>query len=71
MSLLNNVVTEPRFTQRSRQPRLKPRFWQAAFYNPNSHGETMRGIACDEATAYALDANGIGKVFDANACASL
>ena len=28
----------------------------------------MRGIACDEATAYALDANGAGKVFGTNYC---
>ena len=66
-SLLNNVVTEPHFTQRSRQPRLTS-FLASSIYNYGVTWQTMRGIACDEATAYALDANGIGKVFGTNAC---
>jgi cyanophycinase len=70
-SLLNNVVTEPHFTQRSRQPRLTS-FMASAIYNFGAGSQTtwqnMRGIACDEATAYALDADGSGKVFGTNAC---
>jgi cyanophycinase len=66
-SLLNNVVTEPHFTQRSRQPRLTS-FLASANYNYGATWQNMRGIACDEATAYALDANGTGKVFGTNAC---
>jgi cyanophycinase len=70
-SLLNNVVTEPHFTQRSRQPRLTS-FLASSIYNFGPGLQTtwqnMRGIACDEATAYALDANGSGKVFGTNAC---
>lgn len=66
-SLLNNVVTEPHFTQRSRQPRLTS-FLASSIYNYGVTWQTMRGIACDEATAYALDANGTGKIFGTNAC---
>jgi cyanophycinase len=70
-SLLNNVVTEPHFTQRSRQPRLTS-FLASAIFNYGAGSQTtwqnMRGIACDEATAYALDANGSGKVLGTNAC---
>jgi cyanophycinase len=66
-SLLNNVVTEPHFTQRSRQPRLTS-FLSSAIYNFSATWQNMRGIACDEATAYALDADGSGKVFGTNAC---
>jgi cyanophycinase len=66
-SLLNNVVTEPHFTQRSRQPRLTS-FLASSIYNFGATWQNMRGIACDEATAYALDANGTGKVFGTNAC---
>lgn len=70
-SLLNNVVTEPHFTQRSRQPRLTS-FLASSIYNFGAGSQTtwqnMRGIACDEATAYALDADGSGKVFGSNAC---
>ncbi len=66
-SLLNNVVTEPHFTQRSRQPRLTS-FLASSIYNYGATWQNMRGIACDEATAYALDTNGSGKVFGTNAC---
>jgi cyanophycinase len=70
-SLLNNVVTEPHFTQRSRQPRVTS-FLASSIFNFGAGSQTtwqnMRGIACDEATAYALDANGSGKVFGTNAC---
>lgn len=66
-SLLNNVVTEPHFSQRSRQPRLTS-FLASSIYNYGATWQNMRGIACDEATAYALDADGTGKVFGTNAC---
>ncbi len=61
-SLLNNVVTEPHFAQRARQPRLTS-FIASAQYNYAVSWQTMRGISADEATAYAIDANGAGKVF--------
>jgi cyanophycinase len=66
-SLLNNVVTEPHFTARSRQPRLTS-FLASSIYNYGATWQNMRGIACDDATAYALDANRTGKVFGTNAC---
>jgi cyanophycinase len=69
-SLLNNVVTEPHFSQRNRQARLMS-FMASMIYNYGVAGVTwqnVRGIACDEATAYALDANGSGKVFGTNYC---
>ncbi len=66
-SLLSNVVTEPHFSQRSRQPRLTS-FLASSIYNYGVTWQNIRGIACDEATAYALDANGTGKVFGTNAC---
>ncbi len=66
-SLLNNVVTEPHFSQRSRQPRLTS-FLASSIYNYGATWQNMRGIACDEATAYALDANGSGNIFGTNAC---
>jgi cyanophycinase len=66
-SLLNNVVTEPHFTSRSRQPRLTS-FLASSIFNYGTTWQNMRGIACDDATAYALDANGSGKVFGTNAC---
>lgn len=66
-SLLNNVVTEPHFTSRSRQPRLTS-FLASSIYNFGATWQNIRGIACDDATAYALDANGSGKVFGTNAC---
>ena len=70
-SLLANVVTETHFSQRARQPRLTS-FLASSIYNYGVSGQVswqnMRGIACDEATAYALDANGSGKVFGTNKC---
>jgi cyanophycinase-like exopeptidase len=66
-SLLANVVTEPHFSQRSRQPRLTS-FLASSIYNYGVSWQNMRGIACDEATAYALDVNGSGKVFGTNKC---
>lgn len=66
-TLLNNVVTEPHFTQRNRQPRLTT-FLASSIYNYGATWQTIRGIACDEATAYALDATGNGKIFGTNAC---
>jgi cyanophycinase len=65
--LLANVVTEPHFSQRSRQPRLTA-FLASTIYNYGVGWQSVRGIACDEATAYALDTTGAGKVFGTNAC---
>jgi cyanophycinase-like exopeptidase len=66
-SVLNNVVTEPHFSQRSRQPRLTS-FLASSIYNYGATWQAMRGIACDEATAYAVDGTGSGKVFGTNKC---
>jgi cyanophycinase len=66
-SLLNNVVTDTHFSQRNRQARLMS-FMASAIYNFSVPWQNVRGIACDEATAYALDANGSGKVFGSNFC---
>ncbi len=66
-SLLANVVTDTHFSQRNRQPRLAS-FLASTIYNHGVSWQAVRGIACDEATAYALDANGSGKVFGSNKC---
>jgi cyanophycinase-like exopeptidase len=65
--VMNNVVTEPHFTQRSRQPRLTS-FLASSIYNDGVSWQAMRGIACDEATAYAVDTAGAGRVFGTGAC---
>lgn len=65
IGLLNNVVTDTHFAQRNRQPRLVS-FMASSMYNYGATWQAMRGIAADEATAYALDANGSGKVFGTN-----
>lgn len=66
-SLLANVVTDTHFSQRNRQPRLMA-FMASSIYNHGATWQAIRGIACDEATAYALDSNGSGKVFGTNKC---
>lgn len=65
--VLANVVTEPHFTQRSRQPRLTS-FLASMIYNYPASWQNERGIACDEASAYAIETNGAGKVFGTGAC---
>ena len=65
--VLANVVTEPHFTQRSRQPRLTS-FLASMLYNQGVGWSSARGIACDEATAYAVESTGTGKVFGSGAC---
>lgn len=66
-ALLVNTVTDTHFSQRTRQPRLMA-FMASALYNHGVSWQNVRAIACDEATAYALEPNGMGKVFGANAC---
>lgn len=66
-SLLNNLVTDTHFSQRNRQARLMS-FMASTIYNFGVTWQNVRGIACDEGAAYALDANGSGKVFGTNAC---
>jgi cyanophycinase-like exopeptidase len=66
-ALLVNAVTDTHFSQRTRQPRLMA-FMASTLYNYGVTWQNVRGIACDESTAYALDANGSGKVFGTNAC---
>jgi cyanophycinase-like exopeptidase len=66
-AVLANVVTEPHFSQRSRQPRLTS-FLASMSYNYSVSWQNERGIACDEASAYAIETNGVGKVFGTGAC---
>lgn len=65
-ALVTNLVGEPHFTQRSRQPRLTS-FLASMIYNYGVTWQNARGIAVDEATAYAIDADGSGKVFGSGA----
>ena len=66
-NLLANLVTDTHFSQRNRQARLMS-FMASAIYNFGVTWQNVRGAACDEATAYALDANGSGQVFGTNYC---
>ena len=66
-NLLANLVTDTHFSQRNRQARLMS-FMASAIYNFGVTWQNVRGAACDEATAYALDANGTGKVFGTSYC---
>ena len=59
---LANVVTEPHFIERLRQPRLAA-FLASSIYNYSAPWQSIRGISADEATALAVDANGMSKVF--------
>jgi cyanophycinase len=61
-SALSNVVTEPHFAQRARQPRLAA-FLASTIYNYGVAWQSMRGISADEATALAIDAGGSGKAY--------
>ncbi len=65
--LLSNLVTDTHFSQRTRQARLMA-FMASGIYNYSVSWQNVRGIGCDEATAYALDANGSGKVYGTNYC---
>jgi cyanophycinase len=64
---LTNTVTDTHFSQRTRQARLMS-FMASSIYNFGVTWQNVRGIACDEATAYALDDDGTGKVFGTNYC---
>lgn len=66
-ALLANTVTDTHFAQRTRQARLMS-FMASSIYNLGATWQNVRGIACDEATAYALELNGTGKVFGTNDC---
>lgn len=59
---LTQLVTEPHFAQRARQPRLTS-FLASSIYNYGVPWQTMRGIAADENTAVAVDSANLGKVF--------
>jgi cyanophycinase len=59
---LTELVTEPHFAQRARQPRLTS-FLASSIYNYGVQWQTMRGIAADENTAVAVDAANVGQVF--------
>lgn len=61
-STLTNVVTEPHFIERLRQPRLAA-FMASSIYNYSVPWQSIRGISADEATALAVDANGTSKAF--------
>jgi cyanophycinase-like exopeptidase len=59
---LANVVTEPHFIERARQPRLSA-FMASSIYNYGVPWQSVRGISADEATALAIDGSGSGKAF--------
>jgi cyanophycinase-like exopeptidase len=59
---LTNLVTEPHFTERARQPRVTS-FMASTLYNYGVTWPAMRAVAADERTAVAIDSAGIGKVF--------
>lgn len=61
-SPLANVVTEPHFIERLRQPRLAA-FMASSIYNFGAGWQSIRGVSADEATALAVDANGASKAF--------
>lgn len=67
IGLLSNSVTDTHFSQRTREPRLIA-FMAATIYNFGVNWSQVRGIACDEATAYAVADNGVGQVFGSNFC---
>ena len=58
---LTNLVTEPHFAERARQPRLTS-FMASSLYNYGVQWQAMRGVAADENTAVAIDAGGIGSI---------
>lgn len=60
--ILANVVTDTHFSQRSRFPRLVA-FLASSVYNFSVPWQNIRGIAADEATAFAVEPSGAGKVF--------
>ncbi len=59
---LTNLVTEPHFAQRARQPRLTA-FMASSLYNYGAQWQAMRGVSADENTAVAIDAANVGSVF--------
>ncbi len=60
--ILANVVTDTHFSQRSRFPRLVA-FLASSVYNFSVPWQNVRGIAADEASAFAVEPTGAGKVF--------
>jgi cyanophycinase len=67
IGLLANSVTDTHFSQRTREPRLMA-FMAGTIYHYGVNWSQVRGIACDEATAFAVADNGAGKVFGSNFC---
>ena len=61
-SSLTNLVTEPHFIERLRQPRLAA-FLASTLYNYGVTWQSVRGVSADEASALAIDANGAGRAF--------
>lgn len=59
---LTNLVTEPHFAERARQPRLTG-FMASMLYNYGVTWQSVRGVSADEATAVVIDSNGIGNVY--------
>ena len=59
---LSNLVTEPHFAERARQPRLTG-FMASMLYNYGVTWQSVRGVSADEATAVAIDAAGVGNVY--------
>ncbi|MBL8517004.1 MAG: pre-peptidase C-terminal domain-containing protein [Betaproteobacteria bacterium] len=67
VAALANTVTDTHFSQRTREPRLMA-FMASVMYNFSVSWQNVRGIGCDEATAYAMEPDGTGKVYGANDC---
>jgi cyanophycinase len=67
VAALANTVTDTHFSQRTREPRLMA-FMASTMYNYGVSWQNVRGIGCDEATAYAMEPDGTGKVYGANDC---
>lgn len=61
-SALTNVVTEPHFIQRLRQPRLSA-FLASMMYNFGVTWQSVRGISADEMSALAIDGSGSARAF--------
>jgi len=65
--ILAGTVTDTHFSERTREPRLMA-FMASSLYNHGVAWQAIRGIGCDEKTAYALEPDGTGKVYGTNFC---
>lgn len=61
--ILDNLVTDTHFSNRARESRLVGFMANMVLENADVTWSSVRGIGCDEASAYAVEPNGTGKVF--------